>query len=81
MTEIMFLLIHGFDIYSNIQHSNKRNKNPHTHTHSNSSSTNTGYLSNQYPSSQTSSAYPSQANAYQNNQSVYGNSGLSNNAG
>ncbi|XP_055317278.1 protein lingerer [Sitodiplosis mosellana] len=44
-----------------------------------SSSANTGYLSNQYPSSQTSSVYPTQASAYQNNQSVYGSSSLNNN--
>ncbi|KAJ6643228.1 Protein lingerer, partial [Pseudolycoriella hygida] len=47
-----------------------------------SSNSNSGYLSSQYPSSQTSSTYPSQpSNAYQSSQSVYGNTGLSNNTG
>ncbi|XP_037046050.1 protein lingerer isoform X7 [Bradysia coprophila] len=46
------------------------------------SNSNSGYLSSQYPSSQTSSTYPSQpSNAYQSSQSVYGNTGLSNNTG
>uniref|UniRef100_A0A6B2EFL1 Protein lingerer n=1 Tax=Phlebotomus kandelakii TaxID=1109342 RepID=A0A6B2EFL1_9DIPT len=35
---------------------------------------NTGYLSSQYPVSQSSSVFPSQPSAYQNNPSVYGNS-------
>ncbi|XP_063698886.1 protein lingerer isoform X3 [Culicoides brevitarsis] len=48
----------------------------------NSANTNSGYLSNQYPGNVPSSTYPSQQNAYQtSNQSVYGNSGLSNSAG
>ncbi|XP_059614646.1 protein lingerer isoform X2 [Phlebotomus argentipes] len=36
---------------------------------------NTGYLSSQYPVSQSSSVFPSQASAYQNSPSVYGTSG------
>lgn len=40
-----------------------------------------GYLTSQYQSNQTSSAYPSQQSAYQNSQSVYGSTGLSNNSG
>ncbi|XP_055839692.1 protein lingerer isoform X12 [Episyrphus balteatus] len=46
-----------------------------------SANSNAGYLSSQYQSNQTTSAYPSQQNAYQNNQSIYGGTGLSNNTG
>lgn len=46
-----------------------------------SSNSNPGYLPSQYQSNQTTSAFPSQQNAYQNNQSVYGGTGLSNNSG
>ncbi|XP_055603297.1 protein lingerer isoform X3 [Uranotaenia lowii] len=47
----------------------------------NSSNTNTGYLSSQYPVSQTSSAFPSQQSYQNSSQSVYGNTGLSSNTG
>lgn len=47
----------------------------------NSSSTNTGYLSSQYPVSQTSSAFPSQQSYQNSSQNVYGNSGLNSNTG
>lgn len=46
-----------------------------------SANSNAGYLSSQYQSNQTTSAYPSQQSAYQNSQSVYGGTGLSNNTG
>ncbi|CAD7076827.1 unnamed protein product [Hermetia illucens] len=42
-----------------------------------SSNTSAGYLSSQYQSNQTTSAFPSQQSAYQNSQSVYGNTGVS----
>lgn len=49
--------------------------------HKFSTNTGSGYLSNQYPSSQ-SSVYPSQQTGAYQNQSVYGNTGvLSNNTG
>ncbi|XP_052566896.1 protein lingerer-like isoform X3 [Culex pipiens pallens] len=47
----------------------------------NSSNTNTGYLSSQYPVSQTSSAFPSQQSYQNSSQNVYGNSGLNSNTG
>lgn len=46
-----------------------------------SSNTNTGYLSSQYPVSQTSSAFPSQQSYQNSSQNVYGNSGLNSNTG
>jgi hypothetical protein len=45
----------------------------------NNANTNTGYLSSQYPVNQTT--YPSQPSGYQTNQSVYGNTGLTNSSG
>uniref|UniRef100_A0A8W7PXA7 Protein lingerer n=1 Tax=Anopheles coluzzii TaxID=1518534 RepID=A0A8W7PXA7_ANOCL len=49
----------------------------------NSSSNNNagGYLSSQYPVSQTSSAFPSQQNYQNSSQNVYGNTGLNSNTG
>ncbi|XP_055632035.1 protein lingerer isoform X3 [Toxorhynchites rutilus septentrionalis] len=47
----------------------------------NSSNTNAGYLSSQYPVSQTSSAFPSQQSYQNSSQNVYGNTGLSSNTG
>uniref|UniRef100_A0A336K4P2 Protein lingerer n=1 Tax=Culicoides sonorensis TaxID=179676 RepID=A0A336K4P2_CULSO len=47
----------------------------------NSANTNSGYLSSQYPVNAPSSTYPSQQSVYQTNQSVYGNTGLSNSSG
>ncbi|XP_021698812.1 protein lingerer isoform X8 [Aedes aegypti] len=46
-----------------------------------SSNTNTGYLSSQYPVSQTSSAFPSQQSYQNSSQNVYGNTGLNSNTG
>ncbi|XP_065075601.1 protein lingerer isoform X4 [Ochlerotatus camptorhynchus] len=47
----------------------------------NSSNTNSGYLSSQYPVSQTSSAFPSQQSYQNSSQNVYGNTGLNSNTG
>ncbi|XP_058457627.1 protein lingerer isoform X2 [Malaya genurostris] len=47
----------------------------------NSSNSNAGYLSSQYPVSQTSSAFPSQQNYQNSSQNVYGNTGLNSNTG
>ncbi|XP_053683633.1 protein lingerer isoform X4 [Sabethes cyaneus] len=47
----------------------------------NSTNSSSGYLSSQYPVSQTSSAFPSQQNYQSSSQNVYGNTGLTNNTG
>lgn len=47
----------------------------------NSSNTNAGYLSGQYPGSQSSTAFPSQQSYQNSSQNVYGNTGLNSNTG
>ncbi|XP_031635892.1 protein lingerer isoform X2 [Contarinia nasturtii] len=65
---------------TNVSNSGSTSVGNTTSVNNASSSANTGYLSNQYPSSQTSSVYPTQASAYQNNPNcVYGSSSLNNN--
>uniref|UniRef100_A0A2M3ZZW3 Protein lingerer n=1 Tax=Anopheles triannulatus TaxID=58253 RepID=A0A2M3ZZW3_9DIPT len=66
--------------------SNQANPNLPVNSNSvNSSSTNSnatgGYLSSQYPVSQTSSAFPSQQSYQNSSQNVYGNTGLNSNTG
>uniref|UniRef100_A0A2M4B959 Protein lingerer n=1 Tax=Anopheles marajoara TaxID=58244 RepID=A0A2M4B959_9DIPT len=66
--------------------SNQANPNlPVNNNSVNSSSTNSnataGYLSSQYPVSQTSSAFPSQQSYQNSSQNVYGNTGLNSNTG
>uniref|UniRef100_A0AAG5D1H4 Protein lingerer n=1 Tax=Anopheles atroparvus TaxID=41427 RepID=A0AAG5D1H4_ANOAO len=64
--------------------SSQSNPNLPVNSNVNSSSSNSnagGYLSSQYPVSQTSSAFPSQQSYQNSSQNVYGNTGLNSNTG
>uniref|UniRef100_A0A182Q7G5 Protein lingerer n=1 Tax=Anopheles farauti TaxID=69004 RepID=A0A182Q7G5_9DIPT len=63
--------------------SNQANLPVNNNAVNNNSSNNNagGYLSSQYPVSQTSSAFPSQQNYQNSSQNVYGNTGLNSNTG